>query len=353
MITLKNEVLREALRRLAMVGDSKGEVESFQTILVSTRQGAIDLSLRNRFASAKLVVPVENMVACPAFGVTCQLLLRLTEALPDGDVSLDISDKYVMIQGAQNSFSLTRVSDEVLSRPYDYDKVPFVATCIKDAVRDLQAVRYAVAKGDATRPEYATVCIDPQTVAGTDGFRLSVFPNTALQMTGRVLLTNHATDLLTRFFRGADKGFWHTDGSELHISDGLAFLSIRTGAGEYPQYSQVVPAPSKARVVIARDMLVPALSRLRLFDKNCLVKFTFQQNRLVLTARADVGSGQETIPIEGEVIESMLMNATFVAEAAAAVGPQLVLELTGREAMVVTDPERRHINVILPCHEPG
>lgn len=102
--------------------------------------------------------------------------------------------------------------------------------------------------------------------------------------------------------------------------------------GEFPEYRQVLPASFKRKVVVESKRLSEALKTVRVManDRNHLVRFSFEADRLVLTVQsADAGDARCEVAIE--LWGSPLLtgfNLTFFQDILTAANPErLTLEL--------------------------
>lgn len=102
--------------------------------------------------------------------------------------------------------------------------------------------------------------------------------------------------------------------------------------GEFPEYRQVLPASFKRKVVVESKRFAEALKTVRVManDRNHLVRFSFEADRLVLTVQsADAGDARCEVAIE--LWGSPLLigfNLTFFQDILTAASPErLTLEL--------------------------
>jgi DNA polymerase-3 subunit beta len=170
----------------------------------------------------------------------------------------------------------------------------------------------------------------------TDGSRLSWSEcqyEGEFGMGRRMLLPRKALGEVRKLIE-SDEGSWSIafgDRSATFTSGSLTF-QVRLVDGEFPDYRQVVPNGFKRTVVIDRGAFGGALKRAGIMasDRNHSVRFSFEADKLVLTAQnVDSGDVREEIPaeLEGEPLFTGFNVKYFQDVLAATTGDQVQLEL--------------------------
>ncbi|MDR1796081.1 MAG: DNA polymerase III subunit beta [Clostridiales Family XIII bacterium] len=100
-------------------------------------------------------------------------------------------------------------------------------------------------------------------------------------------------------------------------------------AGEYIKYREVLPKEYAVRFVCRREEILNAVELAEVYKsdgKNSFVRFSIGEGSLVVSSRADVGHGKETVAIEkeGEDLE-IGFDARFLKEALRAAGDEKVV----------------------------
>jgi DNA polymerase III subunit beta len=197
----------------------------------------------------------------------------------------------------------------------------------------------------------------------TDGSRLSWSECTyegEFAMGRRMLLPRKALGELRKLIESDAKGegaSWSIafgERSATFSSGSLTFL-VRLVDGEFPDYRQVVPNGFKRQVSIDRSLFLGALKRAGIMasDRNHSVHFTFEADRLVLTAQnADSGDVREEIPaeLEGEPLSTGFNVRYFQDILSATTGANLRLELgEALDPCIVRTPDRTDcLFVVMP-----
>lgn len=143
-------------------------------------------------------------------------------------------------------------------------------------------------------------------IATTDGSRLSYSeaPYTGqLGMTRKMLLPKAALGEIRKLVDPDDTAWTIAfgDRSAVVSSPGLS-LVMRLTEGEFPDYRQVLPATFKRHVDVNRDDFDKALRHVVIMatDRNHLVRFSFEADRLVMTA-ANVEAGDARAEINADL----------------------------------------------------
>ncbi len=139
----------------------------------------------------------------------------------------------------------------------------------------------------------------------TDGSRLSYSETTFsgdFSMGRRMLLPRKALAEIRKLVDD-DARIWSVafgERSATFRTEGLT-LVVRLVDGEFPDYRKVLPGKWQRQITISREQFTNALKRVAIVasDRNHSVRFSFEQDRLVLTARnVELGEAREEIPIE-------------------------------------------------------
>jgi DNA polymerase-3 subunit beta len=117
----------------------------------------------------------------------------------------------------------------------------------------------------------------------------------------RMLLPRKALSEIKKLSDGEDRN-WNIgfgERSATFRSDGLSLI-VRLVDGEFPDYRRVLPKTIKREVTLSREHFTNALKRVAIVasDRNHSVRFAFENDRLVLTAKnVDLGDAREEMAI--------------------------------------------------------
>ena len=162
------------------------------------------------------------------------------------------------------------------------------------------------------------------TMVATDGYRLAKWQSTLEEgITGseKYIVPSRALSEAARNLGGAEKIHVSALGSQnnqLAISAAATSIVVRLVDGQYPNYSQVIPAKFDRSATVSTQMLISGLKRAELVagDRASMVKLGIANSTLTLTASSDVaGNAYEEMEVEqtGEDL-TIAFNARYLVE---------------------------------------
>ncbi len=123
-------------------------------------------------------------------------------------------------------------------------------------------------------------------------------------------------------------------GNQLAFTAQNASIVVRLVDGQYPNYSQVIPAGFDRSVTANTNALIASLRRAELVagDRASMVKMTVADHRIIITANSDTtGNAYEELEVEqtgGDL--TIAFNARYLVEILSHIdAPQIVLEFLG------------------------
>jgi len=193
----------------------------------------------------------------------------------------------------------------------------------------------------------------------TDGSRLS-FSETnfdgTFEVNRKMLLPRKALSEIRKLVDD-DTKIWHVgfgDREATFRTDEL-ILTVRLIDGEFPNYRQVLPDSSTRKVTVSREHFADVLKRVSIVasDRNHSVRFSFESDRLVLTAEnVDLGETREEmrIDMDGEPMTTGFNVKYFQDILSATRSDQMELQLgNALDPCVVRLPERDdNLFVVMP-----
>jgi len=157
------------------------------------------------------------------------------------------------------------------------------------------------------------------TMVATDGRRLAMveqeleFPKAAEK---DIVLPAKAVQELQRSLSGEGDVTIRLQPSKICFDFGDMKLFSKLIEDTYPNYRQVIPAESKEKITIDRQLLLNALDRASVMtmDEAHSTRLTFSSNKLtVSSAASEIGEAKDEVPIKyaGETIE-IIFNPSYV-----------------------------------------
>lgn len=150
--------------------------------------------------------------------------------------------------------------------------------------------------------------------------------------------------------------------SQIVFRYGTVELSSRTVEGVYPDYRQIIPKSSSTEIIVSKGAFAQAIKRTSLFSKAGLFDVKLDVNpveKTVTLSAADVGRGENTVSVEGEVIgapNAAVLNFRYLLDGVNAMGSdRVVLKLIDAMNPCVVTPENRpedkYLYIVMPIRQ--
>lgn len=162
------------------------------------------------------------------------------------------------------------------------------------------------------------------TMVATDGYRLAKWQTTldeGISGSEKYIIPSRALAEAARNLGSAEKitvSALGAQNNQLAISAGTTSIVVRLVDGQYPNYSQVIPAKFDRSATVNTQQLISGLKRAELVagDRASMVKIAISNSTLILTANSDVaGNAYEELEVEqtGEDL-TIAFNARYLVE---------------------------------------
>ena len=283
---------------------------------------AFDLSLGIR-TSFSAHVAMAGTLALPA-----KLLNDIVSRLPEGEITLDATteESIVVLTSASGRYQVRGMDAQEFPELPVLDTGEATQLPAEALIEGLRGSLFATS-GDETKQVLTGVHVTSQTdgleFAATDGHRLAVVqtinspeavqPEKGAKVELSVTVPARALRELERMLgirQSADPIALQMDRGQIIFDWSNQRLTSRLLEGQYPNYRQLIPQQFARQATIDRRLFLSALERIAVIadQKNNIVKLVLDESSKMLSLSVDaqdVGSGQETIPVQfsGESIE--------------------------------------------------
>ena len=150
--------------------------------------------------------------------------------------------------------------------------------------------------------------------------------------------------------------------SQIVFRYGTVELSSRTVEGVYPDYRQIIPKSSSTEIIVHKGAFAQAVKRTSLFSRAGLFDVKIDVNpveKIVTLTAADVGRGENTVSIEGEITgapNAAVLNYRYLLDGVNAMGSdRVVLKLIDAMNPCVVVPEHRpedkYLYIVMPIRQ--
>ncbi len=187
-------------------------------------------------------------------------------------------------------------------------------------------------------------------IVAIDGVRLAKAELPSLGIEGQKTVPVDALRAALRAFAKAEVIRLGFGERAMTIEGDNTRILARLLEGQFPQYQQIVPNPSKMRLTISRQELLDAVARISIVSEEG-VRLTAQDEGLHIAAKSETGQAEEHIDAtcEGEKI-ALSMNHRFLSEAVtAATGENVILACDGPfTPVLITGDDPTWLSVVMP-----
>jgi DNA polymerase III subunit beta len=374
----KQEDLAEGLSIVGRVVPAKSTLPILSNVLLSTRDGQLQLTANNLELSVAHRVSAgiaqEGEITLPS-----RLLSDYVAFLDHGQtVALELNSKTHKFHLACGRYEANIAGIDA----EDFPPIPAVsggpsfsipAAMLKEAINE---VVFAAAPDD-TRPVLAGVLLKmvggKLTLAAADGFRLAVreveLPQGGpeLQMIVPAKTLSEVARLLSD---GPDDQVainTTPNGNQVYFAFGQTEITSRLIDGQFPDYQRIIPPEAKTKVELSTVDFLRATRAAAVFarDNSNIVRLECSPSKddaelavgsvLVKSTSAEMGDNEGTLDatVEGDDTQ-IAFNGRYLRDALEAIGtPKVRLEITGPSSPGIIRPSGEpngYLHVIMPMH---
>ena len=275
-------------------------------IYIAAYEGSILLKCSDLSLQIETILPAtveeEGAIVLPG-----RIFSEMAKKLPGDSVYISNEENTVTIKSGRAQTTLQA------SSAMDYPDMPEVGAqfsvkikqrTLKDMIK--QSI-FATAQDD-TKPILTGVLMELNanelTMVALDGYRLAMRRERLDGEYGErsVVVPGKSLSEIRRILNDGDEDMVTLTFSKTHVSLDMGYTTVisRLLDGEFIRYKQILPEDHATRASINRQELLDAIERASLMareGKNNLIKFSFKDEIVVLTANNDLGRIQEEIPI--------------------------------------------------------
>src|SRR5438067_4031346 len=372
------ENLAEGLTVVGRVVPSKSTLPVLSNVLLSTRDGELQLTANNLELSVAHRVPAaiarEGEITLPA-----RLLSDYVALLDHGQkVELDLNPKThkVHLSCGRYEANVAGIDAE------DFPPIPTItggtefllpAGALKEAIGQ---VVFAAAPDD-TRPVLAGVLMrmagGSLTLAAADGFRLAVrtleLPENApeLQMIVPAKTLSEVARLLPDSTDDQVAISITPNANQIYVAFGKTEITSRLIDGQFPDYQRIIPPEAKTNVVLSTTDFLRATRAAAVFarDNSNIVRLECSPSKedgelalgsvLVKSTSAEMGDNEGNLDavVEGDDTQ-IAFNGRYLRDALEAIDtPEVLLQITGPSSPGIIRPAGEpngYLHVIMPMH---
>ena len=373
------ENLAEGLTVVGRVVPTKSTLPVLSNVLLSTRDGELQLTANNLELSVAHRVPAaiarEGEITLPS-----RLLSDYVALLDHGQkVELELNSKTHKVHLACGRYEANVAGIDA----EDFPPIPAVsggtsfsipAGLLKEAINE---VVFAAAPDD-TRPVLAGVLLKmgggSLTLAAADGFRLAVrtveLPEAGpdLQMIVPAKTLIEVARLLGSAADDDQVAINTTpNGNQIYFAFGKTEITSRLIEGQFPDYQRIIPPDAKTKVKVSTSDFLRATRAAAVFarDNSNIVRLECSPSKedaelalgsiLVKSTSAEMGDNEGNLDavVEGDDTQ-IAFNGRYLRDALEAIDtPEVLLQITGPSSPGIIRPAGEpngYLHVIMPMH---
>ena len=373
------ENLAEGLTVVGRVVPTKSTLPVLSNVLLSTRDGELQLTANNLELSVAHRVPAaiarEGEITLPS-----RLLSDYVALLDHGQkVELDLNSKTHKVHLACGRYEANVAGIDA----EDFPPIPAVsggtsfsipAGLLKEAINE---VVFAAAPDD-TRPVLAGVLLKmgggSLTLAAADGFRLAVRtvelpeggPDLQMIVPAKTLI--EVARLLSSAADDDQVAINTTpNGNQIYFAFGKTEITSRLIEGQFPDYQRIIPPDAKTKVKVSTTDFLRATRAAAVFarDNSNIVRLECSPSKedaelalgsiLVKSTSAEMGDNEGNLDavVEGDDTQ-IAFNGRYLRDALEAIDtPEVLLQITGPSSPGIIRPAGEpngYLHVIMPMH---
>lgn len=372
------ENLAEGLSVVGRVVPTKSTLPVLSNVLLSTREGELQLTANNLELSVAHRVPAaiakEGEITLPA-----RLLSDYVTLLDHGQkVDLELNPKTHKVHLACGRYEANVAGIDA----EDFPPVPAVSGGSSFRIPSLllkQAINEVVfaAAPDDTRPVLAGVLVKlgngEITLAAADGFRLAVrtvdLPEDGPELT-MIVPAKTLTEVARLLSDSTDEQVainTTPNGNQIYFAFGKTEITSRLIEGQFPDYKRIIPAEAKTKIKLSTGDFLRATRAAAVFarDNSNIVRLECSPPRdnaelalgsvLVKSTSAEMGDNEGTLDatVDGDDTQ-IAFNGRYLRDALEAIDtPEVILQITGPSSPGIIKPASEsngYIHVIMPMH---
>jgi DNA polymerase-3 subunit beta len=305
-LKVTKEAILDGLQRVQNVVSTRTTLPILSNVLVQASSGHISLTTTDLDVGVRCTVEAD--VSKPgSTTLPARKLFSILKEVAAPEIEVEVDERNAAsIRCGSSFYKIMGLPEEEFPR-FPESSAGKTLKIEQSVLRDmLKKTAYAVSN-DETRYVLNGVFMgfkgDKLTVVATDGRRLALIEHDIEVPKGaetELILPSKAVGELERLL--ADKGDVKLSIGENQIIfdlDGTTLVS-KLIEGTYPNFRQVIPAETKERISLERELLLSALHRASILasEKSQSVKLNFGKNTLTITATTpEVGEAKETLSI--------------------------------------------------------
>jgi DNA polymerase III sliding clamp (beta) subunit (PCNA family) len=240
------------------------------------------------------------------------------------EVQLEPREAGVELKSGSFSASLVGVSSEEYDFSYQEVEGPSVEIEADELKKALETVLFA-ADNASVNPAYGSVLLSDHAVA-TNGYQ-AAFYRLSRELPGITLPVQSAKNLLKLLGEGTVTVTWNDHAVQFE-NGGVTYQTSRFHL-PFPDWKRILPQELRTDLILDKKKTLEGLRALRGLEAKS-VKVSVSGNQAVLEAEGQDGSGQISVPVEGQSEKEWVIAQDYLYKALSAVEEKAQVQLSER-----------------------
>lgn len=357
-IEINKEDLLVGIQTIQNVINPRSTLPILTNILIETQEGGIKLTSTDLDIGISTILSIEVQEA-GSITIPAKKFGDIIKELPDDKIVIAVKkNNIVNISSKTCQFKLMGLPKEEFPKLAEFDSRESIELD-QDVVKEMLELTYFAASTDETRYILNGILVEIKDkvikLVATDGRRLAIIKknlDTPIAKEISMILPIKAVQELNRNLGQEGKLLFFVTDNQAMFKIGPTCIISRLIEGEFPDYNQVIPAPTENKVKINRQEFLLALRRASLLSTPDYqaVKLEIFKNKMVISkSTPDVGESREECAVEYSGKELIIgFNPYYLIDALKNLKSEVIpLEITDSEKPGVIRIQD-YIYIVLP-----
>jgi len=345
-VKVSKEILLSAIQTVQNVVSSKATLPILSNILIDVKNGSLRMNATDLDIGISCEIPVE-IIEEGAITIPAKRFSDIIKEMPSGDISIHAKkNNHIDIEGVNCRFKLNGLPKEEFPKFPEFKDKENVQLDQKLLKNMFTLTSFAVSHEESRyilNGVLLEISEDQIRLVATDGRRLAKIEKkltTPVKKDISVIIPTKAVQEINRNLK--DEGYvsFVVGLNQVLFNIGGILIATRVIEGEFPNYSQVIPKPTKNRIKMNTDEFLSSIRRANLLATPDFqaVKFEVFSNKMVVSKTTpDIGESREEIPIEYGGPEMIVgFNPHFLIDFLKNINDESIdMELTGSDKPAV------------------
>lgn len=306
-IKTEKDTLINGIQIVQNVITSKSALPILSNILIETEQGSLRLTATDLDIGITCLIPV-NVQEPGAITVPAKRFSEIIRELPSDEVNITSKkNNLITIDTESCQFKVMGLAKEEFPRLPEFKDKEVIKLEQAGLKQILGRTSFAVSM-DETRYILNGILFKINkgglTLVATDGKRLAIVDRKLAQGAPKdinIIVPIKTIHELNRNLQEEGEAALILDGNQAMFDLGKTVIISRLIEGEFPDYRQVIPAPSDNKMRVEREAFLLAVKRAALLatpDYQAVKLEVFKNKLVVSKSTPDVGESREEVPVE-------------------------------------------------------